>query len=120
VIEMATFARVISEPELKEGTGKTRAPYVSFLAAADSSNEDGAESSLVIRILVFGEYAEEALTLRKEDRVFIEGEACISVWHSKGTTRPSVTLKAHHLRRPRIGERKEAQPVLNGSMIFGS
>jgi hypothetical protein len=107
MIQLATFARIISVPELKEGTGKRRMKYASFRAAADACDDDGVESTLAIKVLAFGDCLDEALSLRLEDRVFIEGDCSISIWNSKGVAKPSVTVRAHHLRRPRIGERRE-------------
>ena len=104
MIEMAFFGRAIADAEVRQGKGKA---YVSFLASAETTDEEGAETSLIIKVLAFGDLIEEASAIRKDDRVYIEGQCSISIWHSKGVARPSVAVKAHHLRRPRVGERRE-------------
>ena len=54
---------------------------------------------------------DEALAIKKGDRLYCEGAASIGVWYTKGIAKPNVSVKVHFLRKARIGEDREAQQL---------
>jgi hypothetical protein len=102
-LHTAFFGTAIKDCEAKESKNGTR--YANILVATSNGNDaEGAEERLIVKLAIFGDLIEEAVQIRRDDRLYCEGTATVSVFLSQKGPRPSVNIVAHHLRRPRIGE----------------
>ena len=94
MIEMAFFGQAFADAEAKESR---RGKYATIIVSTDNSDEAGDPSSLMVRLVAPIGLMDEAMTIKKGDRIYCEGAASIGVWHTPRGAEPSVSVKVHHL-----------------------
>jgi len=108
MIEMAFFGQAFADAEAKESRSGGR--YARLLALTSNADDGDAvnSSSLMVKLIVPAEHIDEALAIKRGDRLYVEGAASIGVWNTERGAKPSVTVKVHFIRKARIGLLKEA------------
>jgi hypothetical protein len=108
VIEIAFFGQAFTHCEAKESH---RGKYATIIAVTDNSEDRDNPSTLLVRLVVPIGLMDEALAIKKGDRIYCEGAASVGAWHTPKGAKPSVSVKVHFIRKARIGEHREAPEV---------
>lgn len=100
-IEAAFFGRVGTDPELK--TSSAGKPWAAFNVAVGQDDD-----TQWVRVAVFGAVAQDLVgTLKKSDRVYVEGNLTLRTWEKDGVTRAGLNVAAWKCERlGQIGRNK--------------
>jgi single-stranded DNA-binding protein len=102
------YGAVFKDAEVKESKSGNR--YASVLIAVPNGTDaEGREQSLFLKVFAFQELTDEAASLRRGDRAYIEGTLDAKIWQSERGPKLDLTVKASHLRKTRTAKDKASR-----------
>jgi hypothetical protein len=108
-LQAAFYGAAFRDGESRES--KSGSKYGTLLAIVpNGSDENGNESTVMVRVLAFQDNVEELAKLKAWDRVYVEGNLTIKIWEGEKGPRPDLTLRANFVRRTQIGRKPDRSP----------
>ena len=106
-IEAATWGSAIRDGEVRQSKAGNDFGTVNIAVNEGKTDDSGKELSTYVKVLLFGQLAQEAAKICKGDRVYTEGTLSASIYQHESGPRIDLTIKAFKFERTGIGKNRQ-------------